>query len=349
LTDGHVAQRPGGGLHEEAHEAEADAVLLLEQILVAAARLHHRGHVDVVEGGEQRGGVLRFLEAAAMVWRRRVIRTRSSRRSPARRRGGAAAAGACGGAAGAGGRRRGRAAAGWFGGGEHVVLGEAAVLAGALDLGRVEAVLEHQAAHRRGQGEAAASAVVRLSSRGSTFSCGSPSGRSRRPPADGRRSGGCGGGRRGAAAPARFDPGDQRADGDRVAFGDELLAHRAGDRRGHLDRDLVGLEAGDRLVGRDRVARLLQPLAERRFGDRFPERRDGDVGRPSFLIPPCCGCGFAAMAERVGDQGRLLRRVALGKAGRRRGRGDAARIDAAAAAAPGLGEALLDQGSTKNQ
>ena len=61
---GDVARGERRRLHEEAHEAEADAVLLLEQILVAGARLHHRRHVDVVEGGEHRGGVLRLLEAA---------------------------------------------------------------------------------------------------------------------------------------------------------------------------------------------------------------------------------------------------------------------------------------------
>ena len=58
-----VLRRERDGLHEEAHEAEADAVLLLEQILVFAARLDDRRHVDVVERRQQRGGVLRFLEA----------------------------------------------------------------------------------------------------------------------------------------------------------------------------------------------------------------------------------------------------------------------------------------------
>jgi hypothetical protein len=85
LTDGTSLAASAHGLHEEAHEAEPDAVLLLEQILVAGARVDHRRHVDVVEGGQHRGGVLRFLEARAMVWRSRVILTRSSPlpRSPA--------------------------------------------------------------------------------------------------------------------------------------------------------------------------------------------------------------------------------------------------------------------------
>jgi hypothetical protein len=38
-------------------------VLLLEQILVAGAGVDDGAHVDVVEGGEQGSGVLRFLEA----------------------------------------------------------------------------------------------------------------------------------------------------------------------------------------------------------------------------------------------------------------------------------------------
>ena len=79
---GHVLRGERDRLHEKAHEAQADAVLLLEQILVAGARVDHRRHVDVVERRQQRGGVLRFLEPVAMVWRRRVILTRSSWRSP---------------------------------------------------------------------------------------------------------------------------------------------------------------------------------------------------------------------------------------------------------------------------
>src|SRR3546814_1002647 len=39
------------------------AVLLLEQLLVLGPRRDHRRHVDVVERGEHRRGVLRFLEA----------------------------------------------------------------------------------------------------------------------------------------------------------------------------------------------------------------------------------------------------------------------------------------------
>ena len=38
-------------------------MLLLEQVLVLAAQGHQRRHVDLVEGREHGGGVLRILEA----------------------------------------------------------------------------------------------------------------------------------------------------------------------------------------------------------------------------------------------------------------------------------------------
>ena len=52
------------GLHEEAHEAQLHAVLLLEQLLVLVAQRHGRRHVDLVEGRQHGGGVLRILQAA---------------------------------------------------------------------------------------------------------------------------------------------------------------------------------------------------------------------------------------------------------------------------------------------
>ena len=50
-------------LHEERHEAELDVVLLLEGLAVFFAQGHDVAHVDFVEGGEQRGGVLGLDEA----------------------------------------------------------------------------------------------------------------------------------------------------------------------------------------------------------------------------------------------------------------------------------------------
>jgi hypothetical protein len=77
-------------------------------------------------------------------------------------------------------------------------------------------------------------------------------------------------------------------DRDRVAvFGGDVAQH-PGRRRRHLDRDLVGLELHQRLVDRDGIAGLLEPLADGRLGDGFAERRDADVGHalnPSFVMP----------------------------------------------------------------
>jgi hypothetical protein len=63
LTAGHLLQRVDDGLHEEGHEAELDAVLLHEVVLVFGAQGHDGGHVDLVEGGEHRGLVLGGDEA----------------------------------------------------------------------------------------------------------------------------------------------------------------------------------------------------------------------------------------------------------------------------------------------
>ena len=58
-----LLQRVHRRLDEEAHEAELDAVLLLEALLVPVAQVDHRLHVDFVERGEDRGGRLRLHEA----------------------------------------------------------------------------------------------------------------------------------------------------------------------------------------------------------------------------------------------------------------------------------------------
>jgi len=47
-------------LDEKRHEAELHAVLLLEAVLVAVADVHHRLHVDLVEGRKRGGDPLRF-------------------------------------------------------------------------------------------------------------------------------------------------------------------------------------------------------------------------------------------------------------------------------------------------
>ncbi len=138
-------------------------MLLLEQILVAGARVDHRRHVDVVEGGQQRGGVLRFLEAGGDgLAQPRHLDALFLRCSPAQAgvqepRSASLAARRCGfrlrrlGP----GLRRGTGLRPLFcasAAATHIVLGQPAVLAGALDLRRVDMMLEHRAAHRRRQG-----------------------------------------------------------------------------------------------------------------------------------------------------------------------------------------------------
>ena len=71
---------------------------------------------------------------------------------------------------------------------------------------------------------------------------------------------------------------EQRADADRLAFLGGDLGERAGGRRRHLDRHLVGLELDQRLVGGDGVADLLEPFADGRFGDGFAEGGNADFG-----------------------------------------------------------------------
>ena len=279
---GHVLRGKRGRLHEEAHEAEADAVLLLEQILVAGARRHHRGHVDVVERRQHRGGVLRFLEALGdgLAQARhadallapfpgggrgpglglRVSRLRSRRCFRLRRLGP--------------GLRRGTlpcpsAAART----SSLVRRPSLPVPLIFDGSRwCSSTIRRTAGDRVRCGPSSSSSAAGAAgaSLAPTFSPG-PFGLT-----------GVDSGSSALAAGAlrrRPRSGDHRADRDSVADRDQLLAHRAGGGRVDLDRDLVGLEAGDRLVRRDRLAGLLEPLAERRLGDRFAQRRDFDVGR----------------------------------------------------------------------
>ena len=89
----------------------------------------------------------------------------------------------------------------------------------------------------------------------------------------------------GAGARAFLDLAEQRADRDGLAVLGGDLGEHAGGRRRHLDRHLVGLELDQRLVDRDRIARLLEPLADRRLGHRFAERRNADFSHRPILLP----------------------------------------------------------------
>ena len=63
LTTGYFFSAAHRRLDEERHEAQLDAVLLLELVLVLVAQVHHRLHVDLVEGGQDRVGRLRLQQA----------------------------------------------------------------------------------------------------------------------------------------------------------------------------------------------------------------------------------------------------------------------------------------------
>src|SRR5262245_21162989 len=62
-----------------------------------------------------------------------------------------------------------------------------------------------------------------------------------------RRGRGCGWCRGSCNSASLTDARDHRADLDRIAFLEQLLAERSGNWRRHLDRHFVGLKAGDRL------------------------------------------------------------------------------------------------------
>ena len=252
------------------------------------------GHVDVVEGGEQRGVVLRGLEALGD--RLAQARHLDAFLVAARRRGGSYGACCL--------SRRGRLVLGRR---DHVVLGDAAVLAGALDGRGVDSVFQHGAAHRGRENGGAAGGIVAARGRGRR------GGRSRS--IGFRRSLLLR--RRGGARPF-LDRGDQRADGDSVAFGGDLLAHHAVMGGHDVDGDLVGLEAGDGFVGSDGFAGLLEPLADGGLGDGFAERGDLDFGGHDLSQAFCLRrsserterCSASATSAACSETWRLARPVA---------------------------------------
>ena len=74
-----LLQRVHRRLDEERHEAELHAVLLLEALLVAVAQIHHRLHVDLVEGREDRRGRLRLRRGARRRARAAATSARAAR------------------------------------------------------------------------------------------------------------------------------------------------------------------------------------------------------------------------------------------------------------------------------
>ena len=219
----------------------------------------------------------------AIIRRSRVIFTRSSLSPAGRGAGGALGAGAERG-------RRGAAGAGLrprLDEGEHVALGQPAVLAARRDLRGVEAVLLDELAHRRRQGlrrcGAAAGALARRGRRRLRPVAPRPPAAAAsarpwaRPAVIGASALAVGFAAAGAVAFA--DGAQDPADLDLGALvgGDRL--QRAAGRGVDLDRHLVGFQLDQRLVGRHRVADRLEPLRHGRFGYRLAQRRHDDVCR----------------------------------------------------------------------
>ena len=217
------------------------------------------------------------LSRRAMVWRSLVIFTRSSREasSGARWR------------ANLHGRRPAPAAALAAGGdrGQHVALGDAAILARGADGRGVDAALGREPAHgRAGIGGLGCRLDLRVAGDLARLLLGGGGGLGAglaRSLGDGlviALVSGFGGGRGGRAGAGR-DHAEQSGDADRLAFLGDDLAEHAGGRRVDLERHLVGFEFDQRLVGLHRVAGLLEPLADGGLGDGFAEGRYADFSR----------------------------------------------------------------------
>src|SRR6185369_5506175 len=186
------------------------AVLLLEHVLVLRAHRHDVAHVDLVEGREHRRGVLHVLEPARdglaqprhlhALFARRVVGRR--RRAHLDRGGRLIDRG----------RRRGRL----LDRGQHVTLGDAAILAGAGDGGGIDTAFGGEFTHRRRQRRI----------RGCSLRGGSSSSSRGRSLGGGGRSGFCRGGGR-----AVIDLAEQRADGNGFTVLGRDLAEHAGGRR----------------------------------------------------------------------------------------------------------------------
>ena len=89
LSTGNWRSASIASLHEERHEAELDAVLRRERLLIALPQRHDGRHVDFVERRQHRGLLLRLQQAlrdARAQPRHRdavlVARTARSRRAP---------------------------------------------------------------------------------------------------------------------------------------------------------------------------------------------------------------------------------------------------------------------------
>ena len=240
---------------------------------------------------------------SAMRRRRRLIGTRSTRSAggpPAARSRSAAAGGARRGRRDPCRRRGGRRALGDVA--EHILLREAAILAGAGDGRRIEALLRDQPSHRRAQAargvrrRAGLRAGGARAARGS-FSGGGAVGRSALArgglwrtgagvgAAAGGRLGGGGAGWRPSRRRRRTTSAAGAASAIRattvptltVAPSRSTISRRPGRGRGDLHRRLVRLQLEQRLVRLHGVAVVLEPAGDRALAHRLPERRNADL------------------------------------------------------------------------
>ena len=253
---GNDVERVDDGLHEERHEAELDLVLLDEAVLELGAQRHDVGEIDLVEGGEVRGLLLRGEQARGdlLAQRRHLF----ARGALAGRLGGDRGGGGCG-----------RGLRGLLRSGEDVALEDAAILARACDRGGIDAfflglvtdgggkivgVLCH-ARHRRQR----ARRLRRARAFPSRHWLLSSAAGARLPPE------------------RRFfiDAGHDLADLHRVARLDEML-QLPGAFGDDFGRDLVGLDFKNGIAGFDVGAVRLVPDAEHAGGDRFADSGDFD-------------------------------------------------------------------------
>ena len=159
---------------------------------------------------------------------------------------------------------------------DDVALGDAAILAGAGDGSGVDLVLRPPSCARPAT---AACSALAAAGAGSGFRTGASAGFAATPP----------------AAPSSIEP--RSAPTLTVLPAAASIARElARRRRRHFHRHLVGFEFHQRLVGLHRFAGLLEPLGNRRLGDRFTESRNADFLR--HLVCPLC----LAVAEGIVEE-----------------------------------------------
>ena len=244
-------------------------MLLLEALLVLGAHRHHGAAVDLVERGEDGGGVLGGDEPLGDPL------ADAGHRHPLL----ALPGGPRHGASDGGGRRR----------GGHGRRGLRDRLA-ALEVRQESPLVRRPPLPDAGiaPGSRPCSSI-RLRTAGLSGPTGRAEAGAGRRPANSPRpappaTGGAGAGAGVAAAAAAglaacafvLDASHDVARDDRLAF---LLQHaeHAGALRGQLRGGLVALDLEQHVVGRDGVAVVLRPARDRRLGDRFPEARDADL------------------------------------------------------------------------